>query len=168
MSKSKGFIAEFKEFISKGNAMELAVGMVIGAAFTSIVNSIVNDLIMPVVSMLIGGLDFSSLKLTIPAYIDGIEPATLNYGNLIQQIVNFLIVALALFLVIKMLNQMNEKAKAAADKAAAKLGQGGKEEEAKDEAAEAVKEASKAEKKSDAEMVALLKEIRDELKKSKK
>lgn len=165
MSKSKGFIAEFKEFISKGNAMELAVGMVIGAAFTSIVNSIVNDLIMPIVSMLIGGIDFTSLKVTIPAYLPGVKPATLNYGNLIQQIVNFLIVALALFLVIKGINRMNERAKVAAEKAAAKLG---KEIAKADDTAEVVKEAAKAEKKSDAEMVALLKEIRDELKKSKK
>ena len=170
MSKSKGFIAEFKEFISKGNAMELAVGMVIGAAFTSIVNSIVNDLIMPVVGLILGGIDFTDLYWRVPNFFGQNTAAVIRYGNLIQQIVNFLIVAFALFVVIKAINKMNERARVAAEKAAEKLGKADDAKNTKnaDKTAKAVEEAAKAEKKSDAEMVALLKEIRDELKKSKK
>ncbi len=166
MSKSKGFIKEFKQFISQGNVMDLAVGIIIGGAFTAIVTSLVNDVIMPVVSMLIGGIDFTSLKLTIPAYLPGVEAATINYGNFIQAAVNFLIVAFAVFLMIRAINRINERSKALAEKAAAKLGK--EEEKKEDKATEAVEKASKAEKKSDAETIALLKEIRDELKSSKK
>lgn len=170
MSKSKGFIAEFKTFISQGNVMDLAVGIIIGGAFTAIVTSLVNDVIMPVVSMLIGGIDFSSLKLTIPAYLPGVEPATVNYGNFIGATVNFLIVAFAVFLMIKAINRVNARSKALAEKAAAKLGKEKAEEDKEnaEKTAKAVEDASKAEKKSDAETIALLKEIRDELKSSNK
>ena len=166
MSKSKGFIAEFKQFISQGNVMDLAVGIIIGGAFTAIVTSLVNDVIMPVVSMLIGGIDFSSLKFTIPAYLPGVEPATVNYGNFIGAAVNFLIVAFAVFLMIKAINRVNERSKALAEKAAAKLGK--EEKKAEEDTKKAVEDIAKAEKKSDAETIALLKEIRDELKKSSK
>ena len=164
MSKPiNSFIKEFKEFISKGNVMDLAVGMVIGAAFTSIVTALVDDIIMPVVGLLIGGVNFTDLAIRIPNIFGGNTAAGIRYGSFIQAVVNFLIIAFALFVVIKALNKMNERAKSAAEKAAAKLGK-----EAGDKAAEAVEKAAKAEKKSDAEMVALLKEIRDELKESKK
>lgn len=164
MSKPiNSFIKEFKEFISKGNVMDLAVGMVIGAAFTSIVTALVDDIIMPVVGLLIGGVNFTDLAIRIPNIFGGNTAAVIRYGSFIQAVVNFLIIAFALFVVIKALNKMNERAKSAAEKAAAKLGK-----EAGDKAAEAVEKAAKAEKKSDAEMVALLKEIRDELKESKK
>ncbi len=166
MSKSKGFIAEFKEFISKGDVMDLAVGLVIGSAFTSIVNAIVNDIIMPVVGLLIGGVDFTDLAIRIPNFFGGNTAAVIRYGSFIQATVNFLIIAFALFIVIKTMNKMNEKAKAAAEKAAAKLGKDVKSE--KEETSEVLDKAVKAEKKSDAEMIALLKEIRDELKSSKK
>lgn len=166
MSKSKGFIAEFKKFISQGNVMDLAVGIIIGSAFTAIVTSLVNDIIMPVVSMLIGGIDFTALKVTIPSYIEGVESATINYGNFIQAAVNFLIVAFAVFLMIKAVNKLNERSKALAEKAAEKLGKEETDDDSK--TAKAVEDASKAEKKSDAETIALLKEIRDELKSSKK
>ena len=123
--KEPKVLKEFKEFINRGSVMDLAVGIIIGGAFTSIVNSLVNDVVMPVVSMVIGGFDFSSLKLTIPAYIPGIEAATINYGNFINAVVNFLIIALVIFLMIRTLNNMKKKAVPAPapveDKAAAKV-----------------------------------------------
>lgn len=115
-------LKEFKEFINRGSVMDLAVGMIIGAAFTAIVTSLVNDVVMPVISMIIGGFDFTGLKLTIPAYIRGIEPATINYGNFLQALVNFLVIAFVIFLMVRALNNMKKKASPAPveDKAAAK------------------------------------------------
>ena len=138
-------LKEFKEFINRGSVMDLAVGMIIGAAFTAIVTSLVNDVVMPVVSMIIGGYDFTNLKLTIPAYIEGIEPATINYGNFLQAAINFLIIAFVIFLMVRALNKMRERAERLAKK-----GEDKKEEEAKE-----VQE----------DQTALLKEIRDLLKK---
>lgn len=141
-------LKEFKEFINRGSVMDLAVGMIIGAAFTAIVNSLVNDVVMPVISMIIGGFDFSNLKFTIPAYIEGVEPATVNYGSFLQATVNFLIIAFVIFLMVKTLNKMRERAERLTKK----------NEEKKEEAAAAVEE----------DQTALLKEIRDLLKKNKK
>lgn len=98
----KKFISEFKEFISKGNVLDMAVGVVIGGAFTAIVNSLVNDVIMPVVGIVLGGIDFSSLTLKI-------GEASLGYGNFLQAVVNFLLVALVLFGVIKAANAFKKK-----------------------------------------------------------
>ncbi len=164
MSATKSFIKEFKEFISKGNVMDLAVGMVIGSAFTAIVTSVVNDIIMPVVGLIIGGVDFTDLYWAIPNFFGGNTAAVIRYGSFIQNIVNFLVIAFALFIVVKAMNKMNERSKALADKAAAKFGKDTKKD---DKVADAVEEASKAEKKSDAETIALLKEIRDALKAKK-
>ena len=121
--KEPAFIKEFKEFINRGSVIDLAVGVVIGGAFTSIVNSLVNDVVMPIVSMTIGGFDFSNLKITIPAYAPGIEPATINYGSFITAVINFLIIALVIFIMVKALNKMKKKAAPAPveDKAAAKV-----------------------------------------------
>lgn len=120
--KEPAWLKEFKEFINRGSVMDLAVGIIIGGAFTSIVNSLVNDVVMPVVSMIIGGFDFTGLKLVIPAYIEGIEPATINYGNFLQATVNFLIIALVIFFMVRTLNNMKKKSAPAPveDKAAAK------------------------------------------------
>ena len=120
--KEPKVLKEFKEFINRGSVMDLAVGMIIGAAFTAIVTSLVNDVVMPVISMIIGGFDFTGLKLTIPAYISGIEPATINYVNFLQALVNFLVIAFVIFLMIRALNNMKKKAAPAPveDKAAAK------------------------------------------------
>ncbi|MBQ2637926.1 large-conductance mechanosensitive channel protein MscL [Candidatus Saccharibacteria bacterium] len=114
---------EFIEFIQRGSVIDLAVGIIIGGAFTSIVNSLVSDVVMPVISMIIGGFDFSNLKLTIPAYIDGIEPATINYGNFITAVINFLIIAFVIFILIRSINNMKKKAAPAPveDKAATKV-----------------------------------------------
>lgn len=155
LSENK-FIKEFKTFISQGNVMDLAVGVVIGAAFSAIVTSLVNDIIMPLVSLIGGGADFSSLSITIPNFFGGDTAAVIRYGNFIQNIVNFLIIAFSLFVVIKAINHMNDRAKAAAKKASAKLGL---EEEKKEEEKEA------AEKKASDEQTKLLKDILKELKK---
>lgn len=107
--KKSGLWAEFKEFISRGNVMDLAVGVIIGSAFTAIVNSLVNDMLMPVIGLISGGIDFSGLKLVLtPAVWDTPEVA-LCYGSFLQSILNFLLVALALFLLVKALNAFRRK-----------------------------------------------------------
>lgn len=103
----KKFFEEFKEFISKGNVMDLAVAVVIGAAFTAIVTSVVNDLIMPIVSLVTGGVDFSEMKIVIGT---GADPASITYGNLISAIIQFLIIALVVFLIVKALNKAQSMA----------------------------------------------------------
>ena len=135
-------IKEFKEFISKGNVLDLAVGMIVGAAFTAIVTSLVNDILMPIIGGITGGMDFS-------AYVLKIGEATICWGNFVQAVVNFLIVAWVIFLVVKAAN----KFKAKAEELEKKL----KKEEA-EAAAEAPAEPS--------EDILLLREIRDSLKKN--
>ena len=90
---------EFKEFISKGNVLDLAVGVIVGGAFGKIVTSLVDDIIMPIIGLIIGGIDFSGLSLKI-------GEATVKYGMFIQNIVNFLIIAFSIFLVVKAVNKM--------------------------------------------------------------
>ncbi len=114
-----GIWQEFKEFAIKGNAIDLAVGIVIGAAFGKIINALVENVIMPFIGMFSGGVNFASLKLTLasPAAVAGLgsaQPATLEYGLFIQAIVDFLVVALALFAIIKFLNNLKRKEPAAA------------------------------------------------------
>ncbi len=106
-------LKEFKEFAMKGNVVDMAVGVVIGGAFGKIVTSLVNDLIMPLVGALIGNVDFTTLSVTLrQAVMEGenvIKPAvTLNYGNFIQTLVDFLIVAWCIFMVIKGINKMKD------------------------------------------------------------
>lgn len=95
-------IKEFKEFIMRGNVMDLAVAVIIGAAFTAIVNSLVNDIIMPIIGVILGGVDFTTLAITV-------GEATITYGNFIQAIINFLLIALVLFLIIRAINNMSRK-----------------------------------------------------------
>ena len=97
----KKFLSEFKEFAVKGNALEMAVGVIIGAAFKSIVDSIVNDIIMPFVGILLGGKDFSALSIMVGS-------AEIKYGMLIQNIVNFVIIAFCLFLLVKTANKIRD------------------------------------------------------------
>ena len=92
-------LKEFQKFIFRGNVMDLAVAVVIGAAFTAIITSLVNDIIMPLIGLILGGLDFAGLSFTV-------GNAVITYGKFIQAIVNFLLVALVLFLVIKAINQL--------------------------------------------------------------
>ncbi len=106
-------IKEFKEFAVKGNAIDMAVGVIIGGAFGKIVSSIVDDIIMPPIGWLIGGVNFSDLKVTLPAekIADGIEmqSATINYGNFIQTTIDFVIIALCVFLLVKFINKLSRK-----------------------------------------------------------
>ena len=116
MSKKPGWIEEFKAFAVKGNAMNMAVGVIVGAAFQSIIKSLTDDVIMPVIAIFMGGVDFSEMKLTLPrlfgeAPVDEAGNAianTLNYGNFLSAIINFLILALVVFWMVKMLNKLAE------------------------------------------------------------
>lgn len=130
-------IKEFKEFISRGNVLDLAVGMIVGSAFTSIVTSLVNDILMPIIGGITGGMDFS-------AYVLKIGEATICWGNFVQAIVNFLIVAWCIFMVVKAFNTFKAKAEALTKKE------------------EAAAEEAPAEPSED---ILLLREIRDSLKK---
>lgn len=100
--ENKKFFLEFKEFISRGNVVDLAVGVVIGGAFSKIVTSLVNDIIMPLVGIIIGGIDFTSLSLTF-------RDATISYGVFIQTVIDFLIVAWCIFVCIKIINKFQKK-----------------------------------------------------------
>lgn len=111
------FINEFKEFAVKGNAVDMAVGVIIGGAFGKIVSSIVNDIIMPPIGWLIGGVNFSDLKVTLPAEeIGGVvmPSAAINYGNFIQTLIDFIIIAFCVFLLVKGINKMARKKEAEA------------------------------------------------------
>ena len=96
-------LKEFRDFIAKGNVMDLAVGIIIGAAFTAIVNSLVNDLIQPLIGLLVGGLDFSGLSF-------GIGDARFLYGSFITAVINFLIIAWVVFLLVKAVNRVRDAA----------------------------------------------------------
>ena len=109
MAEKKGLIAEFKEFISRGSVMDLAVGIIVGGAFTAIVNSLVNDMLMPLIGWIFGGIDFTSLKYVItPATAEAAE-AAIYYGNFIQSIVHFLLIAFTIFMLIKGINRFRRK-----------------------------------------------------------
>lgn len=95
----KSFINEFKEFISRGNVLDMAVGVIVGSAFSKIVSSLVDNIFMPIIGMIIGGKSFASLSITF-------KGASINYGLFIQNVVDFLLVALCLFLVIKAMNKL--------------------------------------------------------------
>lgn len=106
------FIKEFKEFAVKGNAIDMAVGVIIGAAFGKIVSSIVSDIIMPPIGWLIGGMDFTDLKVKLP--VNPINPevsATINYGVFVQTVIEFVIIAFCVFLLVKGINIMARKKK---------------------------------------------------------
>lgn len=109
--EKKGIVTEFKEFITRGNVMDMAVGIIIGGAFTAIVTSLVNDLLMPIIGALFGGIDFSTLKYVIRAADEaaGIEEAAIKYGSFIQAIVNFLLIALVIFFLVKAMNKFRRK-----------------------------------------------------------
>ena len=96
-----GLVKEFKEFAVKGNMVDMAVGIIVGGAFGKIVSSLVQDVIMPPIGLMLGGVNFSKLSLTLKEAIGEQEAVTLNYGNFVQHTVDFLIVAFAIFMVIK-------------------------------------------------------------------
>ena len=95
-------LKEFRDFINRGNVLDLAVAVVIGAAFTGIVNSFVNDIIMPILGILTGGMDFTKLSI-------GVGGAQINYGNFIQAVINFLIIAWVIFLIVRAFNAMQRR-----------------------------------------------------------
>jgi len=127
----KKIAGEFKQFIAKGNVMDMAIGIIIGAAFGKIVTSFVNDILMPPVGYLMGGINFSSLKVAI-------GNSSLNYGNFIQTVIDFLIIAVSIFLMIKFINRLKTQL---------------------------IKEKEKETKVETPEDIKLLREIRDALKK---
>ena len=98
----KNLINEFKEFIKRGNVIDLAVAVVIGGAFSSIVNSLVNDLIMPVIGVIIGGINFTGLTLRVGT-------AVIRYGAFLQNVINFLVIAFAIFMLVKLINKFFKK-----------------------------------------------------------
>ncbi|MGX5220858.1 MULTISPECIES: large-conductance mechanosensitive channel protein MscL [Pseudomonas] len=106
-------ISEFKAFAVKGNVVDMAVGIIIGAAFGKIVASFVGDLIMPVLGVMIGGVDFTDLVVVLKAAQGDIPAVTMNYGKFIQTLVDFLIVAFAIFMAIKVMNSLKRKEEAA-------------------------------------------------------
>lgn len=102
ITKGTKTLKEFKNFISKGNVVDLAVGVIIGSAFGKIVSSLVNDILMPIIGIIIGGIDFSNLTIQI-------KDATIKYGIFIQNIIDFLIVAFCIFIFIKLINKVSKK-----------------------------------------------------------
>jgi len=106
-------LKEFKEFAVKGNAVDMAVGIIIGAAFGKIISSMVADVIMPPIGLLVGGVDFTKLAITLKEAEDKIPAVTLNYGNFIQTTVDFAIIAFAIFMVVKLLNKLKKEEVAA-------------------------------------------------------
>lgn len=102
-------IQEFKDFAVKGNAIDLAVGVVIGAAFGTIVKSLVDDLINPILGILTGGIDFSDKVFVLIEATETAPAVTLNWGNFVGAIINFLIIAIAIFIVVRQMNKLNKK-----------------------------------------------------------
>ena len=106
-------LKEFKEFAVKGNAVDMAVGIIIGASFGKIISSLVADVIMPPIGVLVGGVDFTKLAVILKEKVGDAPAVTLNYGNFIQSVVDFTIIAFAIFLVVKLLNNLKKQETAA-------------------------------------------------------
>lgn len=104
-----GMLQEFKSFAIKGNMIDMAVGIIIGAAFGKIVSSLVKDVIMPAVGVMVGGVDFSDLAITLQEAKEGVAAVSIKYGAFIQTIIDFLIVAMAIFVAVKVINSMKKK-----------------------------------------------------------
>ncbi|MDD1614023.1 MAG: large-conductance mechanosensitive channel protein MscL [Methylococcaceae bacterium] len=102
-------LKEFKEFAVKGNAVDMAVGIIIGAAFGKIISSLVADVVMPPIGVLVGGVDFTKLGITLKEAVGDVPAVTLNYGNFIQAVVDFTIIAFAIFMMIKLINRLKKQ-----------------------------------------------------------
>ena len=165
----KKFFGEFKKFISRGNVIDLAVGIVVGSAFTKIINSLVADIITPLLSLVIGKLSFTDLKIVFKEATETTSEVALTYGNLIQAIINFIIIAFCLFCVVKSVNAVKERLERSEKERLAK------EAAEKAEAEKLAAEKAEAERTAEEERLAaiptreelLLKEIRDLLKNKK-
>ena len=105
----KKFMDEFKAFISRGNVVDMAVGVIVGSAFTAIVNSLVKDVVTPCIGVLTGGVDFTQMKYVITPATEEVAEVAICYGNFIQAIINFLIIAFVVFCMVKMINTMRKK-----------------------------------------------------------
>lgn len=106
-------VSEFREFAVKGNVVDMAVGIIIGAAFGKIVSSLVGDIVTPPLGYLIGGVDFTKLAVTLPTIREGAEAVTVRYGVFLQALFDFIIVAFAIFLLVKLINRVRRKEEAA-------------------------------------------------------
>lgn len=106
--KTQGFLSEFKTFAMRGNVIDLAVGVVMGTAFKTIVSSLVDDIIMPLIGALVGGTDFKNLEIVL-SNADTENPAILAYGQFIQNIVDFIIIAFSIFIMVKVISKLNRK-----------------------------------------------------------
>jgi large conductance mechanosensitive channel len=146
MAEKKSFWSEFKTFIARGNVMDMAVGVVVGGAFTAIVNSLVGDIINPLIGKLFGGVDLSEAKVVLTEATEETAEVAIRYGSLIQTIINFIIVALCIFTVVRGINRLKDKMQ-------------------KEEEAAAEEEAKEEEPAEPSEEVLLLREIRDSLQK---
>ena len=104
-----GMMSEFKGFAMRGNVVDMAVGIVIGAAFGKIVSSFVKDVLMPPIGMMMGGVDFSDLAIVLKAATDEVAAVTINYGAFIQTVLDFVIIAFAIFMVVRAMNSMKKK-----------------------------------------------------------
>ena len=104
--EKKGIVQEFKAFISRGNVVDMAVGVIIGSAFTKIVNSLVNDVFMPALSVVTGGVDFTNLKYVITPGTEEVAEVAIKYGVFLQNIVDFLLIAVVVFAMVKMINKL--------------------------------------------------------------
>lgn len=109
MKKSSAFIGEFKTFIARGNVMDMAVGVIIGGAFGKISTSLVNDIIMPVISMLTGGISFDDWKIVLREAVGETAAVSINYGTFLATVLDFLIIAFAVFCMIKAINAFHRK-----------------------------------------------------------
>lgn len=159
--KETGFFAEFKKFITRGNVLDMAVGVIIGGAFTAIVNSLVKDILNPIIGIFLGGLDLSEAKIVLSAATETKPESAIMLGSFISAIINFLLVALVLFIIIRVINRYNERKEAVKARLAATKEEAVVEEAPAEAPVAAVEEAAPV--KSDE--VALLEEIRDLLKK---
>ena len=107
--KTTGLLQEFKAFISRGNVIDMAVGVIIGSAFTAIVNSLVKDVVMPAISVLTGGVDFTDWKYVITEGTEEVAECAILYGQFIQNIINFLLIAVVVFAMVKIINSLKSK-----------------------------------------------------------
>ena len=149
MAKERKILGEFKKFITRGNVIDMAVGIIVGTAFTAIVTSLVKDILMPFIGLIIGGISFVDLKIVITAATETSAEVAINYGMFIQKIIDFLIIALVVFFIVRTINRMREKL------------------EVRKKGEEAVKEASPPPVPVIPADIVLLTEIRDLLKKQK-
>ena len=120
-TEKKGFFAEFKTFISRGSVVDMAVGIIVGGMFTTIVQSFVSDILNPILGILIGGMDFSELRIVLKAATDTTAEVAIRYGVLLQNIIQFLLTALVLFTIVRAMNKLKADAEARAKEIAEKV-----------------------------------------------